>query len=353
MTGVELYGLMGGTAGCRRLSEAFYARVARDPILRPFFPGKTMTCAIEEFTAFLVQFLGGPAEDTQRRWWLSLHESHRRFKIGPREREAWMRNMAEALNEAQPDEGVRATLREFFERSSSYVIDREPPASGPQTELDARWERQRGIDQAVAAIRKGDADLAITLAKRCSGLDRAVEAHLLALMIVSGRNSMVDYAHRKIIDDPQLARTRYNGKTLLHTVSAAGNLTMVKLLLDLGVDPNEKDDGGHAPLYSVGNQCQTEGCESVVRALVAAGADVNANGGVKRCTALHMAARRGNVEVAQALLECGANIEAPDSRGDTPLGRAVKCRKSEVAELFLERGARPVKARERSGAAPA
>ena len=77
---------LGGPAGCRQLAADFYARVARDPLLRPLFPGKTLKCAIEEFSAFLVQFLGGPAEHTQRRWWLSLRESHTRFRIGARER---------------------------------------------------------------------------------------------------------------------------------------------------------------------------------------------------------------------------------------------------------------------------
>src|SRR5262249_24945900 len=96
---VNLYDALGGTASCRKLSTAFYARVARDPILRPLFPGKTFKCAIEEFTAFLVQFLGGPPEDTQRRWWLRLRESHSRFKIGPRERDAAMKNMIAASND--------------------------------------------------------------------------------------------------------------------------------------------------------------------------------------------------------------------------------------------------------------
>jgi hypothetical protein len=32
--------------------------------------------------------------------------------------------------------------------------------------------------------------------------------------------------------------------------------------------------------------------------LVRAGADVNADDGVKHCTALHMAARRGHLEIA-------------------------------------------------------
>jgi hemoglobin len=56
----NLYQAIGGTPTCRELSKAFYTRVKRDPALRPLFPGKTLTCAIEEFAAFLVQFLGGP-----------------------------------------------------------------------------------------------------------------------------------------------------------------------------------------------------------------------------------------------------------------------------------------------------
>ena len=82
-----------------------------------------------------------------------------------------------------------------------------------------------------------------------------------------------------------------------------------------------------------------EGAASVIRALVKAGADVNAGDGVKRCTALHMAARRGNVAVAEVLLDCGAALEARDSAGDTPLRRSVNCNKVEVAALLVARGA--------------
>ena len=77
----------------------------------------------------------------------------------------------------------------------------------------------------------------------------------------------------------------------------------------------------------------------MVRALVRAGAKVDARDGAKHCTALHMAARRGNVEVAEALLDCGADIESRDSLGDTPLRRSVNCGKTAVAALLLARGA--------------
>ena len=132
---------------------------------------------------------------------------------------------------------------------------------------------------------------------------------------------------------------RYAGRTLLHVASAQGSLPLVEMLLSLGADPNVRDGGSHTPLYSVANECDTPGGGSVVRTLVEHGADVNADDGVKRCTALHMAARRGNVEIAEALLQCGADLEARDSLGETPLRRAVNCNKTEVAALFLKWGA--------------
>ena len=47
---------LGGEAGCTRLSADFYARVGKDSVLRPLFPGKSLRCATEEFAAFLIQF---------------------------------------------------------------------------------------------------------------------------------------------------------------------------------------------------------------------------------------------------------------------------------------------------------
>ena len=95
---------LGGEAGCQRLSAEFYARVGNDPVLRPLFPGKSLRCATEEFAAFLIQFLGGDEEQTQYRWWLSLRESHARFRVGPPERSAWLKQMRATLKAAQFDE---------------------------------------------------------------------------------------------------------------------------------------------------------------------------------------------------------------------------------------------------------
>jgi ankyrin repeat protein len=114
---------------------------------------------------------------------------------------------------------------------------------------------------------------------------------------------------------------------------------MVELLLRLGADPNAHDGGSHTPLYCLANKYGGSDGGDVVRALAHSGANVNANDGVKHCTALHMAARRGNLEIAKALLDCRADIDARDSLGDTPLRRSVNCDKIRVASLLLQRGA--------------
>jgi ankyrin repeat protein len=208
-------------------------------------------------------------------------------------------------------------------------------------EISHRWDAQTALDEAVAAIGSRDAKRAIALAegpalKTCN---RSVHSALLALMVRSGQSALLDYVRAKLTGDPALVRERHAGRTLLHDAAAAGNLAMVELLLRLGAGPNTLDGGRHTPLYYVGNECAVEGAEKVVHALVKAGADVDACDGVKRCTALHMAARRGNVEVAAALLDCGAHLEARDSVGETPLRRSVNLNKIEVAALLLDRGA--------------
>jgi truncated hemoglobin YjbI len=329
---------LGGEEGCRRLSAAFYARVGKDPVLRPFFPGKSLRCATEEFAAFLIQFLGGDEEQTQNRWWLSLRESHARFQIGPNARRAWLRHMEATLDAGALDDATRNALGHFFSHSSAYVIGRETTETDHE-ELAARWGEQRVLDRVVAAIVEGRDDETFALAPRFASRP-SVFVGILARMVQSGRAKLIHFVIDAAESDPSLATRRFAGTTLLHFASGAGCLEVVELLLRLGADPNRQGRGDHTPLYCVANECASETGPEVVRALVRAGADVNACGGVTRATALHMAARRGHVEIARALLDSCAAVNARDRKGDTPLQRAINCRKHGVSQLLLKRGAR-------------
>ena len=329
---------LGGEEGCRTLSAAFYARVGEDPILRPFFPGKSLRCATEEFGDFLIQFLAGDENQTQHRWWLSLRESHARFQIGPDARSAWLRQMQATLDAAPLDDATRNALRHFFSYSSAYVIGRDAPESA-HDELSALWNEQRALDSVIAAIVEGRDDEALALAPRFASRP-SVFVGLLARMVQTGRVRLIRFVIDAVESDPSRTTRNFAGNTLLHFAAGAGCLETVALLLRLGVDPNIQGRGDHTPLYCLANECGSATGPEIVRALVRAGADVNAAGGVTRATALHMAARRGHVEIARALLDFGAAVNARDRKGDTPLQRAINCRKNGVSQLLQERGAR-------------
>lgn len=326
---------LGGEEGCRRLSADFYARVAKEPVLRPLFPGKSLRCATGEFAAFLIQFLGGDEEQTQDRWWLSLRESHARFRIGPAERRAWLKHMSAALEAAPLDGSAREALGEFFLHGSAYVIGKEDAAE-PSGELGARWSEQLVLDQAIGAIAAGRDEEAAALAPRFAHRPM-VFVGLLARMVQSGRPALIRFLLAAVEAAPSLAARRFSGRTLLHFACGAGCVEAATLLLRLGTEADVPDRGGHTPLYSVANECGSDQGPQIVRMLVRAGADVNACAGVTRATALHMAARRGHAGIARALLDCGAAKEARDSKGVTPLQRAINCRKAELVELLRRR----------------
>ncbi|XP_047101735.1 FYVE zinc finger domain protein UPA1-like [Schistocerca piceifrons] len=75
-----------------------------------------------------------------------------------------------------------------------------------------------------------------------------------------------------------------------------------------------------------------------LRALIAAGADVGARGGLG-WTALHWAAWRGDVEAARLLVGAGAAVDARDDCGWTPLHYAALNGYAEVAAALLVAGA--------------
>ena len=133
--GVDLYHALGGMDTCRKLSAAFYAHVEHDPVLRPLYPPTLKGCPIETLAAFLIQFFGGPNEYAQRRWSLSLREAHLRFAIGQKEREAWLTNMFQAVDEVNIKEPMRSALRWFFAQSSAFLINQPPEAANKSPSL--------------------------------------------------------------------------------------------------------------------------------------------------------------------------------------------------------------------------
>ena len=177
------------------------------------------------------------------------------------------------------------------------------------------------------------------------------------------------------------------GLPLLRTTTEAGQVEVVKLLLEYGADVNDRGEDGNTPLHratklhKATKQCYLEivkllleygadvnarnkdgntplrfafGEPVMMKLLLAHGADVNAK--YSGSTLLHYACR-GAYSVAGLLLDSRSDVDvnATDSSLDTPLHRAVSDPVSheskDAAELLLARGA-DVSAKNASGDTP-
>src|SRR5262249_8232602 len=87
-------------------------------------------------------------------------------------------------------------------------------------------------------------------------------------------------------------------------------------LLAGGADVNRGTERSWIGICCTGNSGHKENAE-LGRAVLRCGADVSARYGGR--TALHCAAKAGFARVVEALIECGADVNALTDRGQTPL----------------------------------
>ena len=118
----SMYDLAGGDAPFRRLVDGFYARIERDPLLRPLFPADLEPGKERQFL-FITHYFGGPARYNQQRGHPRLRMRHAPVAIGQAERDAWVAHMLAAIDEAGFVEPARGALHEYFERAATFLIN--------------------------------------------------------------------------------------------------------------------------------------------------------------------------------------------------------------------------------------
>jgi hemoglobin len=119
----SFYDQVGGEPTFRRLVDAFYAGVADDPVLRPLYPDADLSAAAERLRLFLIQYWGGPGTYSQRRGHPRLRMRHAPFRVGLRERDAWLRHMRAAIDTLDLDPEHEATLWEYLERAAHFMVN--------------------------------------------------------------------------------------------------------------------------------------------------------------------------------------------------------------------------------------
>lgn len=119
----NFYEAVGGEETFRRIVSRFYAQVAVDEILRPLYPEEDLGPAAERLTLFLIQYWGGPHTYSDRRGHPRLRMRHVPFRIGPIERDAWLKNMRIAVDEENLPERYRAQLWSYLEMAAQSLVN--------------------------------------------------------------------------------------------------------------------------------------------------------------------------------------------------------------------------------------
>ncbi|MEU5851798.1 globin [Saccharopolyspora shandongensis] len=124
MTSVEtFYQQVGGEATFHRIVARFYEEVAKDELLRPLYPEEDLGPAEERLRLFLIQYWGGPHTYSDRRGHPRLRMRHAPFKIGPAERDAWLRCMRIAVDEVDLQPEHRDQLWQYMEMAANSMIN--------------------------------------------------------------------------------------------------------------------------------------------------------------------------------------------------------------------------------------
>jgi len=117
------YDAIGGEPTFRRLVARFYAEVASDEILRPLYPEADLGPAEERLRLFLMQRWGGPTTYSDTRGHPRLRMRHVPFAIGPGERDAWLRAMRAAVDEAGLEPAHRDELWAYMENTAQHMVN--------------------------------------------------------------------------------------------------------------------------------------------------------------------------------------------------------------------------------------
>ncbi|XP_069010696.1 BRCA1-associated RING domain protein 1 [Embiotoca jacksoni] len=127
---------------------------------------------------------------------------------------------------------------------------------------------------------------------------------------------------------PAVMKRNHKGESPLHLAAIKGDVEAVKELLDLGADPNLKDNAGWTPLHEACNL----GHLAVVEVLVSKGALLNTPG-YENDSPLHDAVRNGHSAIVKLLLQLGASQNVLNLYGKRPADYAVSL---EMLDIFQE-----------------
>jgi ankyrin repeat protein len=145
----------------------------------------------------------------------------------------------------------------------------------------------------------------------------------------------VDEGLRLLKSEPDLIRARDGlGETPLHYLAVENQLDSVRALVEHGAQVNTLNECGGTPL----SEAASLGYVELVKYLLSVGAKLRIEG--QKEPILHEAVRSGSAELVNLFLEAGAEVNAANDIGETPLHLAAQDDKNlELVRVLIQSGA--------------
>src|ERR1700722_11138803 len=105
-----------------KLVEKFYSGVETDELLRPLYP-QDLTEPKKHLAQFLIQRTGGAQTYSIERGHPRMRARHMPFRIGTAEKDAWLKQMGQALNMVPEFDDHKTVLSEFFTTFATFLIN--------------------------------------------------------------------------------------------------------------------------------------------------------------------------------------------------------------------------------------
>jgi ankyrin repeat protein len=174
----------------------------------------------------------------------------------------------------------------------------------------------RNLETGRSGVQGVDREAALELIRAL--LDRGVDANV--------RTKEVPPVRRFIMPLGDLSWVDFTGQTPFLRAALAGDITVMRMLLERGADANIPTQSNTTALMAaagvnwMGGQTFTEPKEALMEAVklcLEKGADVNAKNSMG-ITAVMGAANRGSDDILQLLVEKGARLDVKDNEGRSP-----------------------------------
>ena len=142
-----------------------------------------------------------------------------------------------------------------------------------------------------------------------------------------------NYANKLIGEGIDISTQDGDGKTLLHVAILAHDIKLVKLFLDLGVNPNIANEARLAPIHLAVLNNRLD----IIKLLKAYGADLELPSELEQ-TPLHIAVNTSNLEIIKYLIEQGADMNIVDENNSSVLDYAIDEANINIIKYFLSLG---------------